>query len=184
MHAFCPTRWTVRGATLQSFINNHGELMEFWKWSLSVIKDTEIRGRIIGAKIIMKTFEFLFGCCAIGKTLLTQTDHLSEKLQDSKLSALEAQTFANLTATTVMKDRNDGRFDNFWNYVIRMQKQLSINYIKPPHKRDIPARFDENQEIYHFPTTAKEKYRAIYYECIDVLVSSIKSRCRNARASI
>ena len=69
------------------------------------------------------------------------------------------------------------RFDNFWDYLIRMQKQLSINDPKPPRKRNIPARFDENQKkTYHFPTTAKEKYRAIYYECIDVLVSSIKSR--------
>ena len=101
VHAFCPTRWTVRGATLQSFINNHDELMELWKWSLS-----EMRGRIIGAKTTLKTFGFLFGC-AIGKTLLTLTNHLSEKLQDSKLSTLEAQTFANLTATTMMKGRNE-----------------------------------------------------------------------------
>ena len=165
----------LRGATLQSFINNHDELMELWKWSLSVTKDTEMRGRIIGAKTMMKTFGFLFGC-AIGKTLLTQTDNVSEKLQTSKLAALEAQTFADLTVTTMMKDRNDERFDNFWDYVIRMQKQLSINDPKPPRKRKIPARFDENQETYHFPTTAKEKYRAIYYECIDVLVSSIKAR--------
>ena len=80
---------------------HHDELMELWKWSLSVTKDTAMRGRIIGAKTTMKTFEFLFGC-AIGKTLLTQTDHLSGKRQDSKLSSLEAQSFANLTATTMM----------------------------------------------------------------------------------
>ena len=73
----------------------------------------------------LKTFELFFGC-AIGKTLLTETDHLSEKLQ-----ALEAQT---LTATTMIKKRNDERFDNFWDCVIQIQMQLSINGPWPSRK--------------------------------------------------
>ena len=93
VHAFCPTRWTIRGKTLLSILNNHEELMELWKWSLTLVKDTEMKARIIGVKSMMKKFDFLFGC-AIGKTLLNQTGNLSAKLQCPKLSALEAQTIA------------------------------------------------------------------------------------------
>ena len=34
VHAFCPTRWTVRGETCQSILENHSELLELWEWSL------------------------------------------------------------------------------------------------------------------------------------------------------
>ena len=48
VHAFCPTRWTVRGESLASVIKNHAELMELWGWSLIVSKDTEMKARIRG----------------------------------------------------------------------------------------------------------------------------------------
>ena len=34
VHEFCPTRWTVRGEVMESFLNNYEELMELWNWSL------------------------------------------------------------------------------------------------------------------------------------------------------
>ena len=33
VEGFCPTRWTVRGKTLDSIINNYDQLMSLWKWS-------------------------------------------------------------------------------------------------------------------------------------------------------
>ena len=73
---------------------------------LSVTKDTEMKARIIGVNAMMLKFKFLFGC-TIGKTLLNQTDNLSEKLQSSKLSALEAQNIAKDTVKALRKDRSD-----------------------------------------------------------------------------
>ena len=60
VHAFCPTRWTVRGEALAAVINNHAELMELWDWSLIVSKDTEIKA-IRGVQSMMTTFNFYFG---------------------------------------------------------------------------------------------------------------------------
>ena len=34
VHSFCPTRWTVRGETLDSIINNYDQLVSLWEWSL------------------------------------------------------------------------------------------------------------------------------------------------------
>lgn len=80
VHAFCPTRWTVRGETLGSFINNHKELMELWETSLETLKATEVRARVIGMQSCMKTFKFFF-CCCLGEAVLCQTDNLSKALQ-------------------------------------------------------------------------------------------------------
>ena len=147
--------------------------MELWKWSLTLVKDTEMKARIIGVKLMMKKFDFLFGC-SIGKTLLNQTDKLSAKLQCPKLSALEAQTIAMYTVKALKQDRNDNYFEIFWEYVIHMPKKLSIEQPVLPRKRKLLVGFDENQNIYHHPETPKVAYRKVYFECIDHLVNSIE----------
>ena len=50
-HAFCPTRWTVRGEALAAVINNRAELMELWDWSLTLTKDAEMKARIRRVKV-------------------------------------------------------------------------------------------------------------------------------------
>ena len=50
VHDFCPTRWTVGGETLGSVLNNFSKLMNLWDWSLSILKDTEMKARINGVK--------------------------------------------------------------------------------------------------------------------------------------
>ena len=134
VHAFCPTRWTVRGRMLESLINNHKELSELWEWSLNNTHDTELKARIIGVKTMMIKFDFLFGCM-IGKTLLNQTDNLSKTLQNPKLSALEAQTISRITIDTLKKDRNDAAFSLFWELVINTQKSLSVDDPVLPRQR-------------------------------------------------
>ena len=59
VHAFCPTRWTVRGDTLAAVTNNHNELMELWEWSLAKLQDTEMKARVHGAVASMKKIFYL-----------------------------------------------------------------------------------------------------------------------------
>ena len=69
IHSFCPTRWKVRGETLESVLRNHAEVLELWEWSLTNVTETEMEGRIIGVNFIMKKFDFYCGCC-LGKNVL------------------------------------------------------------------------------------------------------------------
>ena len=69
IHTFCPTRWTVRGETLESVLQNHADLLELWEWSLTNVTKTEMKGCIIGVNLIMKKFDFYFGCC-LGKNVV------------------------------------------------------------------------------------------------------------------
>ena len=62
--------------------------MELWEWSLSVVNDSEMKARIIGAKNFMKMFRFMFGC-KLGYKLLQQTDNLSKALQEKSTSACQ-----------------------------------------------------------------------------------------------
>ena len=55
IHSFCPTRWTVRGETLDSLLNNYG-LMSLWEWSLQKPDTTEMKARIHGCRILWLLF--------------------------------------------------------------------------------------------------------------------------------
>ena len=126
----------------------------------------------------MSKFNFLFGC-TIGKTHLNQTDNLSEKLQSSKLSALEAQNIAKDTVKALRKDRNDDTFNHFWEYVVQLQNKLSVEDPAPLRKRKIPARYHESPDTAYFASTSKDKYRIIYFECIACWLTQSKHDSTN-----
>ena len=56
----CPTRWTVRAASLKSILDNFDVLLKVWENSLEHVRDTEMKARIQG--VAMK-FDYFFGIC-------------------------------------------------------------------------------------------------------------------------
>jgi len=125
VHAFCVTRWTVRGEILESLINNHEELMRLWSDASEITKDTDMKARIIGCESQMSQFPFLFGC-HLGAKLLKQTDNLSATLQTSEMSAVEAQELAKLVLEVLKKDRSNDNFDLFWELTKQKMEKLGI----------------------------------------------------------
>jgi hypothetical protein len=168
-------RWTVRGETLKSVTDNHEELLELWTWSLSVLKDTAMKARIIGVSTVMKKFSFYFGCC-LGVCLLRQTDNLSKTLQDPRLSAAEGQAVAGKVLEMLRKDRNDERFAMFWKELMK-RKQNFPEIAEPvlPRKRKAPQRFEEGSTG-HFFETPEDHYRNIFYEAYDNVINGIEAR--------
>ena len=87
-----PTRWTVKGSSFKSVAQNYGTLQELWYESKDLTKDTEMKTRIIGVELQMKTFNYLFGVL-LSERILTPTDNSSKSLQRTDVSAEEGQTF-------------------------------------------------------------------------------------------
>ena len=56
VHAFWPTRQTVRGETPNTVLNN----FELWDWSLQNLSDTEMKSRIRRIYTYMEMFSYLF----------------------------------------------------------------------------------------------------------------------------
>jgi len=57
----CPTRWTVRGATLASVIENYSVLQDLRVECIDCTNDTEMKARILGVEAQMKTFRYFLG---------------------------------------------------------------------------------------------------------------------------
>ena len=98
LNKFCPARWTVRGASVTSILNNYCALIELWEQRLETRLDPDVKGRIIGVKSQMMKLPFLFGL-PLCDQILNITDNLSKTLQSQSMSAVEAQHIAGLTVT-------------------------------------------------------------------------------------
>ncbi|XP_052249555.1 zinc finger MYM-type protein 1-like [Dreissena polymorpha] len=53
----CPTRWTVRAASLCSVLDNYTVLQTLWDTCYEQTKDSEIRSRIVGVRSQMESFD-------------------------------------------------------------------------------------------------------------------------------
>ena len=135
----CPTRWTVRPASLESILNNYNVLQELWKNALEVATDSEVRARLVGVTTMTK-FSYLFGVI-LGECILTHTDNLSKTLQNPFLTASEGYSIAELTYQTLERIRSDEAYNLFWGKVLSVQAKLDVSDPILARKRKIPTRY-------------------------------------------
>ena len=109
----CPTRWTVRAASLKSMIDNYTVLQELWEVSKNDSADPSMKARIIGVQTQFNSFKFYFGV-ELAYFLLQHSDNLSKTLQSPSISAAEGQKLASMTIATLLQCRSDVAYDLFW----------------------------------------------------------------------
>ena len=171
----CPTRWTVRADALQSILLNYEVLQLLWEDSLEVVKEAEMRSRIVGVSTCMKTFDFFFGV-VLGEMLLRHSDNLSRTLQSTHLSAAEGQTVAAMTVQTLQSLRSEQNFRHFWSTTVQKAKDLCIHDPVLPRKRRAPRRYEVGSGEGSFEEDVQVHYRRIFYEALDLIISCIKNR--------
>ena len=137
LRSLCPTRWTVRAASVESIRLNYESLQATWEEAVTVVRDTEVKARINGVASLMKTFNFLFGLM-LAERILKHTDNLSRTLQATSMSAIEAQSISQLCVSVLRSFRTDVNFDLFWDLVISTQQSLGLSDPVLPRQRKRP----------------------------------------------
>ena len=171
----CPTRWTVRAASLNSVLDNYEVLLGVWEESNETHLDSDIKARIIGVDAQMQSFDFLFGV-SLGALILNHSDNLSKTLQHVNLSAAEGQHLANLTLDVLKSIRQPEHFQNFYQRVLLCQQQLDIGSPCLPRKRRAPRHLEVGSSVGDFHASVEDHYRAIYYEALDLVTMVITDR--------
>ena len=172
----CPTRWTVNADALYSIITNYDALCTLWEESLDTVKDVEMRSRIRGVSSYMHSFDFFFGV-SLGEMILRHSDNLSKTLQGTRISAAEGQQVAQMTVQALKSVRTAEQFTLFWTKVTDMAEKLDVNEPQLPRKRKTTERFGSRPGgESHFPATVEDKFRQIFFEALDLIVTSIESR--------
>ena len=174
IRVLCPTRWTVKADSMRSIVENYTVLNRLWDNACDILKDTETIARIRDVQAQMASFEFLFGL-VLGEQLLRHTDNLSRTLQHRKFSAAEGQAVAAMTTTSLKSLRKDDHFNLFWEKVIQLA-HTHVDDPKLPRKRRRPQRYEEGNAAADFHAEAKDFYRQIYYEALDLIVRAIEDR--------
>ena len=109
IRTLCPSRWTVRGNSIGSILENYLVLKQLWKECLEAKLEPDVKGRIIGVDTQMSRYCLLFGL-KLCERILKITDNLSMILQTQSLSAAEAQSIAVDTIDTLKGMRSDEKF--------------------------------------------------------------------------
>ena len=101
------------------------------------------------------------------------------------MSAISGKELADLTIKTMQGMRNDRDFDLFYETVTQLASSIDfVSTPTAPRKRKRP-KYDILQYLEgnprcsgeaYYPETAYAHFKAIYFEAIDVIVSSIKER--------
>ena len=119
----------------------------------------------------------LFFGLNLSQRIFSHTDNLSETLQKAGMSATSGQHNANLTKDALKKIRNDDCFATFYQTVLH-KKQLQVSITEPavPRNKRAPGGFEVGTGTPLFPVTPEQVYRRIYFEALDLIVSSIEER--------
>lgn len=173
---FCPTRWTVRGASISSIIENYNILKQLWVICLHHSNlQPDIKGRIIGVQTQMSHFKFLFGL-KLCERILVITDNLSKSLQTQSLSAAEGQALASLTIKTLEKMRTEGDFKLLLQYLETLRVHTDTEMPSLPRQKRAPQRLEIGEGAGYHSSSVEEFYRVKYYEALDLAISGIKDR--------
>ena len=171
----CPTRWTVRGCSLESILENYSVFEMLWEEVKESSSDSETHARVNGVQAMMETFEYLFGL-SLGERILKHTDNLSRTIQNPSLTAFEAQELAKKTMQTLQSIRNEEAYDLFWERMLILKAEKKVNDPVLPRKRRAPARIEVGSSEGYHPVTPKDFYRQHYFECLDLIINHIQDR--------
>lgn len=130
----------------------------------------------------MVTFGFSFGL--VLSEILCHNDALSRTLQKPELSSAEGKEIARLTVKTMQSICTESAFDDFWLLVEQRREMLDVEKPAIPRKKKTPRRFDVGNAAAEPPGTAKDMYRQVCYEAIDLSVSSITDRFNQPRFKV
>ena len=123
----------------------------------------------------MKTFQFFFGL-QLSQRLFTHTDNLSKSLQSKHLSATTGQNLVRLTVNALESIRKDESFHSFYNVsLVKVKEHPSVFEPILPRKRRAPSRYEVGTSEPHYPNTAHDYYRGLYFEAVDCLTSGFTS---------
>ena len=121
----------MRAESIKSILNKWVALRQVWDKSLDGNLDPEIKGRIIGVKIQMNTFNYLYGVTILQLVLrhyyyiyynyitIVFSDNLSKTLQKSSLIFCQGKEIADLTLQTINSLRSESEFELLWQETVQ-----------------------------------------------------------------
>ena len=170
LRPLCPTRWTVKTASLQSIASNYSALMDF----LDDIGNggTSANAKAQGLLYHLKCFSTFFSLQLMLK-FFSRVEAVNAALQNHQLHLRKAMEMVALFRGDLTSLRGD--FQTFWETTTAAAKDLGLDFPQVPRQRKVPRRYDDGGAPPHIQTP-EEMHRQQYYEVMDTASSSLDCR--------
>lgn len=173
LRPFCPTRWCVRVESLKSFLKNYENIIEFLEQQKSQPSDGGSKASGFLNKISDFRFYFLLKCIIL---IFERIETLNTILQGQALDFNKATKQVETVKTSLLSIRNEARYDELWTNVTTESEQLDLNEPILPKRRKVSRKVDDMRQTEHNFDDVKQFYRQMYYEIIDMTVTSLTTR--------
>jgi hypothetical protein len=102
---------------------------------------------------------------------------LNSELQKKSLHFQDAILKIQAIIISIEEKRKSG-FDQMWENINNRSKELDLGEVKLPKLRKIPKRLIEGKQEHYFKS-AKDHYRALFFEVIETTLSALYTRYQN-----
>ena len=158
-----------------SVIRNFDELQKLWDWSLQNCSCSEMKARIRGIKVYKLKCSYFVGI-NLAHLILSHTGNLSQTLQGTMITAVDAQVVSRACVTTLKSIRSENKFNLFWNKVKQFAEKHKIDGLHLPRRKNIPNRYMIGKAAGEHPDNVEEEYQRQYYAALGSVVTCIKER--------
>jgi Domain of unknown function (DUF4371)/hAT family C-terminal dimerisation region len=176
LRPLCPTRWTVRTASLSSVSTNYEALLQTLTDIAADSKD-DAGAKAAGLLCKMESFDIYFAL-QLALLVFEPTEICSKTVQKKNISATEAKLAAATTVRLLQSMRDEDKFDDMYDECVAKGAETGVGEPKLGRKARPPRRLDDGAAAHH-PATCRDKFRKCYYEFLDASVMTITDRFDN-----
>ena len=169
----CPTRWTVRAASMRSVLEQYSVIMDTMQEVNETTRD-EYGLKAGGVLAAMEKFSTLFGL-RLGHLLFGAAEETSIALQAKDISLQEVLSSVHITEAFFKRQRTEDAFNIFYAATEELADKLEISQPTIPRYRKQPRRLDSGEDPHKF-NSPKDFFRQKYYECCDLLIQELHER--------
>jgi len=173
LRPLCPTRWTVKTASLQSIASNYSALMEFLE-DLCLNDKGDAGGKANGLLLHLQKFSTFFSLKLMLK-FFSRMETVNAALQKSQLHLQKARQMVDTLREDIVCLREEG-FQEFWENTTAAAHDLNVESPTVPRPRKIPRRLEDGGAPPHSFQTPEAMYRQQYFEIMDTASTSLDCR--------
>ena len=139
LRMLCPTRWTVRHGSIASILRNYSIIQS----ALEEIRQghDDYAAKASGMVLKMDNFDTFLGL-KLAYLIFSASEQLSINLQAKDTTVQEAVRGSLLLTTHFRSLRDESKFNNFYDAVVRESRELTAEPTLP-RRRKVPRRFDD-----------------------------------------
>ena len=168
LRRLCPTRWTMRAASMDSVIKNYSAIIDTMEEVHHTTRN-DYALRAYGVMVAMEKFEVYFGI-KLSHLLFGPAEETSKVLQAKNISLQESLGSIHTVQHFYERQRSDDAFNGFFDRLVEEANSLKIGEPKLPRYRKQPQRFEGSSP--HQFDTPKSFFRQVFFEsCIGELKS-------------